>query len=695
MTQPTLPDMDILPAKHSPWRNLSFVWLVPILALLVSLGVAWQNYSNKGTLITIVFQDAAGITPKDTTIKFRDVIIGAVEDVKFTKDMSHVEVTARINKDVADTLSPETMFWVVRPEVSARGISGLSTVLSGVYLNAAWTPIEGSTARVFDGLKEAPLIRPGHEGTRIKIRSKNGTSLTPGAPVFFRGMEVGQLDTPRLSETGDSTDVEAFINAPYDKFLTTDSRFWNMAGFSVTLGPAGLDLNVASLGSLLTGGVAFENIVSGGQPVTNDTLFRLFANEAAARDSIFTQLSANSIKMSVIFTESVSGLASGAPVEYRGLRIGQITGIGAFIAKTATGSSKVHMRALISIDPQTLGLEATADAQATHDFIEKLVKDGMRARLATTSIFSAALKIELADLPDAEPAELADDADGTPIIPSVKSELPDFTATAEGVLQRVNNLPIEEVMNQAVSLMAAIETIASAPGTQRAPDAILGLIEDARGLVGKEDTQAIPGELRGVIADLRSIVADLKEQGAAEQLASALKSFDKASADIATASGDLPALITDLRAIATKVNDLKAEELIAAVTRVMDSTDALIGTEGAKSIPPALASALTEVEAALKELREGGAIANTNAALASARDAADAVASAAKNFPDVTAQLDSVISKADALLSTYGAKSTFNSETLDLLRELKAAAKSVSQLARTIERNPNSLILGR
>ncbi len=694
MTEPTLPDMDIAPAKRSPWRNLSFIWLVPMLALLVSVGVAWQSYNNKGTLITITFQDAAGITPKDTTIKFRDVIIGAVEDVVFTKDMSQVEVTARINKDVADTFSPETMFWVVRPEVSARGISGLSTVLSGVYLDAAWTPVQNSDAREFVGLKDAPLIRPGHEGTRIKIRSKNGTSLTPGAPVFFRGMEVGQLDTPRLSETADSTDVEAFINAPFDKFLTTDSRFWNMAGFSVTLGPAGLDLNVASLGSLLTGGVAFENIVSGGEPVTDDTMFRLFVNEAAARDSIFTQLSANSVTMSVVFSESVSGLASGAPVEYRGLRVGQISSIGAFIVKTPVGS-KVNMRALISIDPQTLGLDPEADAAVTRSFIDKLVADGMRARLATTSIFSSALKIELADVPDALPASLTDDADGTPVIPSVVSELPDFTATAEGVLERVNNLPIEEVMNQAVSLMASIETIASAPGTQRAPDAILGLIEDARGLVGKEDTQAIPTELRGVIADLRSIVADLKEQGAAEQLASALKSFDKASADIAVASGDLPALITDLRAVATKVNELKTEELIASVTRVMDSTDALIGTEGAKSIPPALASALTEVEAALKELREGGAVANTNAALASARDAADAVAVAARDFPDVTAQLDTVISKADTLLSTYGAKSTFNSETLDLLRELKAAAKSVNQLARTIERNPNSLILGR
>ncbi|WP_050526873.1 MlaD family protein [Pseudorhodobacter aquimaris] len=694
MTQPEVPEMDVSPAKRSPWRNLSFVWLVPVLALIVSLGVAWQSYSNKGTLITIVFQDAAGITPKDTTIRYRDVIIGAVEEVNFSSDMSKVIVAARIDKDVAATFSPDTLFWVVRPEVSARGISGLSTVLSGVYIDSAWIPTTSSDAREFKGLSETPLIRPGHEGTRIKIRSKNGTSLTAGAPVFFRGMEVGRLDTPRLSETADSTDVEAFINAPYDKFLNTNSRFWNMAGFSVTLGPSGLDLNVASLGSLLTGGVAFENMVSGGEPITDDTIIRLFANETAARDSVFTQLSANSVKMSVVFRESISGLASGAPVEFRGLRIGQVSGIGAFIVKTDKGSA-VNMRAVISIDPQALGLDADADAETTQAFIAKLVAEGVRARLSTTSIFSAALKVELADVEDATPAELGEDGDGTPIIPSVISDLPDFTATAEGVLQRINNLPIEDVMNQTISLMASIEAITTSQSTQLAPDAILGLIDDARGLIGKEDTQAIPAEVRGVIADLRSIMAELKERGAVDQLSSALVSVDKASADIAAASGDLPALIEDLRSIATKVNELQAEELIAAVTRVMNSTDALIGAEGIKDIPPALASALTEVQASLRELREGGAVANTNATLASAREAADAVAQAARDFPDVTAQLDQVVSKADALLSAYGDRSTFNSETLDLLRELKAAAKSVAQLARTIERNPNSLILGR
>ncbi|MDG1282293.1 MAG: MlaD family protein [Pseudorhodobacter sp.] len=694
MTPNDFPQMEITPEKRSMWRNLSYVWLVPVFALIVSLGVAWQSYLGRGVLITIEFENAAGITPKDTTIRFHDIVIGTVEEVSFTSDMAKVIVSARIDKTVAATLNPETLFWVVRPEVSARGVSGLSTVLSGVYVDSAWVPIENSEARAFVGAAQTPLIQPGLEGTRISIRTKDGSSLTAGAPVFFRGIEVGQLDTPVLSDTGDSTTVEAFINAPYDKFLTTDSRFWNMSGFSVSLGPSGLSLNVASLGALLTGGVAFDNVVSGGDPVTDSTVFSLFESETTARESVFTQLSENSVTMAVIFAESVRGLNAGALVEYRGLRVGQVSSIGAFIDR-GTGQNAVRLRALLKIDPQTLGLAADADQATTIAFLESLVEDGMRAKLATTSLFSAALKIELTDTVGEEAARIGPDANGTPVIPSIPSELPDFTATAEGVLKRINNLPIEDVLNQAVSLMASIEAIASAKGMLEAPDAALGLISEMRSLIGKDDTQAIPTELRGLVGELRGIVTDLRAQGAVDQLISALGNLDAASANIATASGDLPALIADLRAIAAKANDLKAEELLEAVTRVMDSANALLLTDGMKSIPPALASALDEVQAALRDLRDGGAIENTNAALASAREAADAVAKAAADLPDVTGQLNALVAKADKLIATYGAKSTFNTETLDLLRELQKTAKAVAQLAQTIERNPNSLIIGR
>jgi paraquat-inducible protein B len=694
MTPNDFPQMEITPEKRSMWRNLSYVWLVPVFALIVSLGVAWQSYLGRGVLITIEFENAAGITPKDTTIRFHDIVIGTVEEVSFTSDMAKVIVSARIDKTVAATLNPETLFWVVRPEVSARGVSGLSTVLSGVYVDSAWVPIENSEARTFVGAAQTPLIQPGLEGTRISIRTKDGSSLTAGAPVFFRGIEVGQLDTPVLSDTGDSTTVEAFINAPYDKFLTTDSRFWNMSGFSVSLGPSGLSLNVASLGALLTGGVAFDNVVSGGEPVTDSTVFSLFESETTARESVFTQLSENSVTMAVIFSESVRGLNAGALVEYRGLRVGQVSSIGAFIDRS-TGQNAVRLRALLKIDPQTLGLAADADQAVTIAFLESLVEDGMRAKLATTSLFSAALKIELTDTVGEDAARISPDSNGTPVIPSIPSELPDFTATAEGVLKRINNLPIEDVLNQAVSLMASIEAIASAKGMLEAPDAALGLISEMRSLIGKDDTQAIPTELRGLVGELRGIVTDLRAQGAVDQLISALGNLDAASANIATASGDLPALIADLRAIAAKANDLKAEELLEAVTRVMDSANALLLTDGMKSIPPALAAALDEVQAALRDLRDGGAIENTNAALASARDAADAVAKAAADLPDVTGQLNALVAKADDLIATYGAKSTFNTETLDLLRELQKTAKAVAQLAQTIERNPNSLIIGR
>ncbi len=690
-----VPEMEVEPTRRSRLRNVSLIWLVPLIAIVVSLGVAWKSYSDRGTLITITFDDASGITPKDTTIRFHDVVIGTVESVDFTKDLSKVVIGARISKDVAATLTDDAQFWVVRPEVSSRGISGLSTVLSGVYIDSAWDPGKAGTVMDFTGLSSTPLIRPGRKGTRITIRVKDGSLLTAGAPVYFRGVEVGQLDEPKITENGDAATVDAFVNAPADRFLNTASRFWEISGFSVKLGPTGLDLKVGTLGAILTGGVSFDTVVSGGKPVTDSTQsYQLYTDEAAARESVFSASSENAVPMAVVFSESVSGLAAGAPVEYRGLRVGQVTGIGAFLEQTPT-RKVVRLRATLAIDPQSLGLAADTSKADTTDFIAHLVDDGMRAKLAATSIFSSGLKIEFADETNPAPASVRTDADGVPVIPSVKSELPDFTATAQGVLKRVSDLPIEEVMQQAVSLMASIQTIASSKGTREAPQAILDLIDEVKGLIAQDDTQAIPGEVRGAIADLRGIVADLKAQGAIDKLAGALSSAQTAAANIAVASDDFPKLMADIRSVAAKANNLKAEELVDAATRVLDNADALIASDGAKSVPPALAGALNEVRAALQDLRAGGAVENTNATLKSARDAADAVAKAARNFPDVSTQLNGVLAQVKSLIASYGDRSQFNTETIGLLRELRQAAESVTRLTREIARKPNSLILGR
>ncbi|MGV8952944.1 MAG: paraquat-inducible protein B, partial [Cypionkella sp.] len=367
----------------------------------------------------------------------------------------------------------------------------------------------------------------------------------------------------------------------------------------------------------------------------------------------------------------------------------------AFIESTTGGGRVVKLRAELEVDPQALGLQASTGKSEVLAFLRDAVRDGLRARMITTSIFSPALKIELAELPDNPPAEMIIGADMVPVLPSVVSDLPDLNATAEGVLKRVNALPIEELMQQAISLMASIEAVAGSDETRAAPAALVKLLDDARGLINKDDTQAIPTELRGALADLRKVIDDLQKRGASEKLVTLLENANTATANLGEASKNFPQLVKDLQDLAAKAKALKADELIDSTTKLIKNADAVIGTDGMKALPADLSGALVQIQAALKELREGGAVTNANAALASAKDAANSVAKAADDLPQLTAELDGLVGKANALIAAYGAKSNFNDQTLQLLRDLQAAAKAATQLARTIERNPNSLLIGR
>ncbi len=689
-------EMKIDPPKRSFWRNLSLIWLVPLFAVVISLGIAWQTFAARGVQIEIVFDNASGVTPGETIIRFRDVRIGTVEDVQFTPDLSQVLVTASIDRAVADTLPEDARFWVVQPEVSARGITGLSTVLSGVYIETSFTPTSGAAARSFTGTAAAPLVREGQEGTRITLRTREANRVSEGAPILFRGIEVGHIEAPRLILSGESVVFDAFIEAPHDRRLTTATRFWDTSGFSVSFGASGLSLNVGNLAALLTGGIAFDTVFSGGEPLNPGYVFDLFPDEASARQSLFRSVGANAVEMSIEFEGSVSGLEVGAPVQYRGLRVGEVRAIGAVLAEDAD-RPEVRLLTTVALDPQAIGLPAEAGAEPLIRFLEDAVAQGLRARLSTSSLFSAALIIELAELPvdEVAPAELERRENGMAVLPSIASDLPDFTATAEGVLERINALPIEELMNQAVRLMASVEMVVSSEGSRQAPDEALALIRDIRGLVGGEDAQALPGELRAGLADLRGMVEELRLRDAVDRLMDVLDNVETVTANTATASEDFPELVEDLRTLVARASGVEVEELAAAASRVLNSADQLIGSDEMRQLPPALARALDEVQQVLADLREGEAVENVNRTLASARSAADAVAEAMNSLPGLTQRLDRLVDQADGLIASYGSRSDFNSEAMQVMREFRETARAVTQLARTIERNPNSLLLGR
>ncbi|NDV49485.1 MULTISPECIES: MlaD family protein [unclassified Salipiger] len=701
MSEPKPAKMEIEPKRRSVWRNLSLVWLVPLAAIAVTVFIAWQSLAERGALIEITFENAAGITADDTTIRYRDVIVGTVEEVVFSEDLAEVRVSARIDRNVADSLPADAQFWVVRPEVSASGITGLSTVLSGVYIEAGFAPQEGAEARKFRGLDQTPLVRPGVKGTRITIRADDGTQLSAGAPIFYQGIEVGRIETPRLLERGNGVVVDAFIEAPNDRRITTATRFWDTSGFSVNIGPSGVNLSVGSVAALIRGGIAFDTVVSGGNAVPAGYAFDLYDDEASARDSLFSETISNAVELTAEFDESVRGLEVGSSVTYRGLRVGRVTAIGAFIDGEGEAQT-VRLRTTLSIDPRALGLEEDAPQSETIAFLSNAVKNGLRARLASQNLFSQSLVVELAEIPDAEPATFGIFAQDAPLIPSVESDLPDITATAEGLFQRINDLPVEDLLDQAIDTLASIENFTANPRLRDAPDAVIGLLEDARGLIGSDEIKAIPGELRGTVAELRGVIEDMRAAGAVQQLVSTLEAAEAAAAEVTDVAGSVdesmagvPDLLADLRALTQKATALDLESFLADAGDFLDGAGKLVDQDSTRQLPADLSAMLQEAQGALSELRAGGVIENTNATLASARDAAAAVEEAAATLPELSTRIQRLVAEAESVISGYDGNSAFNRQTVSALREVQTAAEALNKLARSIERNPNSLLFGR
>jgi paraquat-inducible protein B len=549
-------------------------------------------------------------------------------------------------------------------------------------------------ATSFEGEDGPPLVQPGRDGLRITLRTTDGSMISEGAPVLFRGVEVGRLEQPRLTVSGDSIVVDAFIDAPHDRRINSATRFWDTSGFSVSFGASGLSLDVDSIASLVAGGIEFDTVFDGGKPVGKGTVFDIHEDEASARRTAFARSRSGGVAVAVAFDESVAGLASGAAVKLGGVKVGEVSTLNAAI-QSDSDEAEVRLIAKLLLEPALMGLPPGAGEAEVLDFLEQAVDGGLRARLASAGLLSSELIVELVTLDEAAPAQLDRGAEPFPELPSAPSDLPDFTATAEGAMERISELPVEELMAQAIATLASIEDLASADSTREVPAAAVALLEDTRALVADPGTRALPAELNATVADLRGILADLQQSKAVANLSAALEQGSQAAASLAAASEELPALVSDVRDLAAKANALEAEELIRSASQLMKSADAFIGTEEARDLPPALTGALDEMRRTLEALRQGGLVDNANATMASARGAADAVAAAAEGLPALSARLERLVAQSEALIASYGARSSFNSETLDALREVKTAARAVSQLARKIERDPNSLLFGK
>lgn len=695
MTDITPPPLEPEAPRPGLLQRLSLIWIVPIVALAVTLGIAWSVYSSRGQLIQIEFEDATGVVAGQTQLRFREVQVGLVESTGFTPDLTRVVLNVRVNNDVARFIDADARFWLVRPEVSAQGISRLDTVFSGVFIEGYWDDKPAAPQTSFAGFPRQPSDVMRVPGTMITLRVEDAGGLSDGMAILYRGMTVGRVQTVRLGPGGDRVLADAWVDAPYDRFLSTASVFWDASGFTVSVGAQGLTLDVRSLATLVQGGVEFTTPVSGGSPLTPGQEFRLFPTEDEARDSLFVGAEGAVVTVAVLLDGAVRGLAEGAPVHYQGLPVGEVANLSVVLIPRPEGGEVAMQRAILSLRAARMGLGPDTTADGTLDFLAQEVENGLRARVASTGLLGTTLVVELVQLADQGPATLDRTAQPYPLLPGAPPAVADPRATAEGLFARLNSLPIEEVLGAATNFLNGATALISSPELRETPGALRDLMAEARNLIGSEQVQGVPQQITDVLNEVRQLAADLRTSGIDEKLANALDLVALTAGQIGEATTGMPELITSVRDVARQAAQVRFAELGDRAAALMAQLEGVMGTQDLRATPGRVNETLAELSALLQTLREGGAAETLNATLNSAQAAADGVARASEDLPALTARLDGVVTRLDAMIATYGERSTFNAETLAALRELRRTAASVGSLAQTIERNPRALLTGR
>ena len=482
--QPTT-DLDEVPeVEVAARRGISIVWLIPLVAGAIAIWLGYTTLQQRGPTITITFANAEGLEAGKTKVKYKEVEVGLVDTVTISEDLSRIDVTVSMVKGAEHYLNEDTKFWIVRPRIGAGGVSGLGTLVSGAYV--AVDPGKGKPTRSFTGLEEPPPINSDVAGRRFQLSATKLGSVSRGSPVYYRNIQVGQVLAYKLADDNESLTIDIFVAAPHDRLVRANSRFWNASGFDVSLGAEGVSVSVELLQALLAGGISFDTPAIGqpGEPAAAGTVFPLFDSFASVTESRYTK----KLLYEVYFDGSVRGLRPGAPVEFRGMRIGSVTDVRLEIdAKEET----VRIPVTFGIEPERITMIDGSLGGERYAMMSSLVARGLRAQLKSGNLLTGELLVDLDFHPESPPAKL--DEGGTyPVIPSVPTQLEVLTSSVTGVLNKLAALPLPELVADLRTTIQGVNTLVASPDTKNTVTALRDSASHLQALLGSLDQQVGP-----------------------------------------------------------------------------------------------------------------------------------------------------------------------------------------------------------
>ena len=439
-------------------QGLSLVWLLPLTALLIGAWIAYKTFTEKGPDITIRFQAADGLVAGKTRIKYKAVEMGRVESIQLNDDLSGVVISARMTRMAEAHLLTSTKFWVVRPRLSLRGVSGLDTLVAGAHIEME--PGQGPPSRSFVGLETPQVVRMDAPGEKYVLQTETLGSLDAGSPLYYRNIPVGEVLGYTLAKNGENVDVHIFVRNPFHRLVNANTRFWKISGIDFSVGAEGIRIKTDSMQTLWMGGIAFDTPETLKKTTRTDRDYHFWLYES--KEAIAEQAYTKKLLFVLYFEESVRGLSVGAPVEFRGIKVGMVTEIRMeYDPKNAT----FRIPVLVQVEPERfhdIKQKASDTEGASYAMLKALVKRGLRAQLQTGSYLTGQRFVEL-DFHLGAPLHLSGLQGKFPELPTMPGSMGEITTAITRLLKTLQAMPLDEMATELHGTLQGANKTVNAP----------------------------------------------------------------------------------------------------------------------------------------------------------------------------------------------------------------------------------------
>jgi paraquat-inducible protein B len=496
--------------RRSRQVRISWIWLVPLVAAIVGASLLFRDWMHAGPTVTIAFDSADGLEVGQTKVRYKEVVVGTVTGIKVSPDRRKALVSAQIDRESANYIAqPGSRFWVVRPRLGISGVTGLNTLLSGAYISVDTAEKPASDADAvyeFEGLEKPPEISSSRPGTRFVLQAADLGSLEIGSPVYFRRIQVGQVVGYSLDSSGKSVNVQVFVDAPYDKFVTSDARFWNASGINLSLDADGLSVQTGSLVSMVAGGVAFASPnESDTEPAKANSVFQL----AGSREQAMADPDGPPFLVEMHFLQSVRGLRVGAAVDFRGLELGTVSSID---LKYDTAGQRFYALVKARLYPLRFGeLYGQAEQAAKEGesagsrLLAPMIQHGLRAQVRPANLLTGQQYVALDFFPSAEKAMV--DVSKSPVeLPTIAGSFDRLQQQISSIVTKFDKIPFDDIGMELRSSLEALNKVLRRVDGELGPQASAMLKSAQKSLSGLDQVlgsdMTAGGNLAGTMREL-------------------------------------------------------------------------------------------------------------------------------------------------------------------------------------------------